>query len=129
MDFYWRAAGAVLIVLVLGQAISRKELALVLTMIVCVMVGMLLVTYLEPVIEFLKSLKKLGDIQGNMLEILLKVLGIGIVTQVIQMVCKDSGNSSLGQAMSLLGTVVILWLALPVFSSLIGMIQKILGEV
>lgn len=118
-----------LIVLVLGQAVSQKDISLALTIIAGAMIGFFLITYLEPVIEFLETLRKLGDIHGNMLEILLKVLGIGIVTQLSQMVCKDSGNSSLGQAMSLLGTAVILWLSLPVFKTLIGLIQRILGEI
>ena len=129
MEFYWKATAAVLIVLVLGQAVSQKDISLALTIIAGAMIGFFLITYLEPVIEFLETLRKLGDIHGNMLEILLKVLGIGIVTQLSQMVCKDSGNSSLGQAMSLLGTAVILWLSLPVFKTLIGLIQRILGEI
>ena len=128
MELYWKAAAAVLIVLVVGQAISQKDLALVLTMICSVMVGLILISYLEPVVEFLTELRQFGDLQGNMLNILLKSLGIGIVTQIIQMVCKDSGNSSLGQAVQLLGTAVILWLSLPVFTSLMDIIQKILGD-
>ena len=128
MELYWTAAAAVLIGLVVGQAISQKDLALVLTMICSVMVGLILISYLEPVVEFLTELRQFGDLQGNMLNILLKSLGIGIVTQIIQMVCKDSGNSSLGQAVQLLGTAVILWLSLPVFTSLMDIIQKILGD-
>ncbi len=129
MELYWKAAAAVLIVLVLGQSVQQKDLSLILAMTACVMVGMLLLSYLEPVLDFLGKLRDLGDIQGNMLEILLKALGIGIVTEITEMVCKDSGNASLGHAMSLLGTAVILWLSLPVFTALIQMIQRILGEV
>ncbi len=129
MELYWKAAAAVLIVLVLGQSVQQKDLSLILAMTACVMVGMLLLSYLEPVLDFLGKLRDLGDIQGNMLEILLKALGIGIVTEITEMVCKDAGNASLGHAMSLLGTAVILWLSLPVFTALIQMIQRILGEV
>ena len=129
MALYWRAAAAVLIVLVLGQAIGQKDLSLVLSMLAAVMVGLLLLRYLEPVLDFLRELQQLGDFQGNMLEILLKVLGIGIISEITQMVCKDSGNSSLSQAMQLLGTAVILWLSLPIFKTLLDIIQKILGEI
>ena len=129
MALYWRAAAAVLIVLVLGQAIGQKDLSLVLSMLAAVMVGLLLLHYLEPVLDFLRELQQLGDFQGNMLEILLKVLGIGIISEITQMVCKDSGNSSLSQAMQLLGTAVILWLSLPIFKTLLDIIQKILGEI
>lgn len=129
MDLYLKAAAAVLIALVLGQAITQKDLSLVLSMLAAIMIAILMLHYLEPVLDFLKELRRLGEMQGNMLEILLKILGIGIITEITQMVCKDSGNTSLGQAMQLLGTTVILWLSLPVFDTLLDIIQKILGEI
>ena len=129
MELFLKAASGILIVLILGQAISQKEIGLLLTVAASVMVGILLVSYLEPVIDFLYQLQNLGDLHGNTLKILLKTLGIAIVTQITQMVCKDAGNASLGQAMMLLGTSVILWLALPIFESVIQMIQHIIGEI
>ena len=128
MELFWKAAAAVLIALVLGNAVREKELGLILSMTVCIMVGMILMEYLTPVGAFLKKLKELGDLQGEMLGILLKVLGIAIVTELTDTVCKDSGNASLGHGMVFLGTAVILWLSLPVFETLITMIQRILGE-
>ena len=129
MELYCKAAAAVLIALVLSQSVKEKDLSLLLVMTVSVMVGMLLISYLEPVLDFLENLRELGEIQGNMLEILLKILGIGIVTEITEMVCKDAGNTSMGHAMTLLGTAVILWLSLPIFKALIQMIERILGEI
>ena len=128
MTLYWKAAAAVLIALILGQSQREKEMGMMLGLSVSIMVGILLLSYLEPVLFFLTTLQRLGDIQGNMLGILMKVLGIGIVTEITNMVCKDSGNTSLGKAMELLGTAVILWLSLPIFTTLIELIQQILGE-
>jgi hypothetical protein len=44
------------------------------------------------------------------------------------MVCADAGNASLGKVLQILASAVILWLSLPVFTALIELIQKILGE-
>lgn len=129
MELYWKAAGAILIVLVLGQAIGQKDIALVLGIAACAMTGILLASYLEPVLEFMKTLKELGDIQGDMLGILMKTLGISVVTEISDMVCKDSGNASLGRALQILGTSVILWLSLPIFRTLLELVQRILGEI
>ena len=129
MELYWKAAAAVLITLVLGQAVKEKDLSTMLAMAVCTMVGILLIRYLEPILDFLRKLRELGDMQGDMLGILIKALGIGIVTEITEMVCKDSGNASLGHALQLLGTAVILWLSLPIFTTLIDLIQKVLGEI
>ena len=63
-----------------------------------------------------------------MIEILMKATGIGIVTEIANMVCKDAGNESMGKSMQLLGSAVILYLSMPLFQVLIDLLQKILGE-
>ena len=128
MDLYWKATAALLISLILKQTVREKDLSLVFTITVTVMTGLLILRYLEPVLEFLRKLETMGDLQGNMLQILLKALGIGLITRIMENLCKDSLNASLGQAVDLLGTAVILWLSLPVFNMFLDMIQKILGE-
>ena len=62
------------------------------------------------------------------IEILMKATGIGIVTEIANMVCKDAGNESMGKSMQLLGSAVILYLSMPLFQVLIDLLQKILGE-
>lgn len=128
MELFLKAASAVLIALILIQTVQQKELSLALSMAAAVMVGLLMISYLEPVISFLKELEALGDLKGNTLEILLKITGIGILTQITVSLCKDSGNSSVGQALMLLGTCVILWLALPMFQTVLKLIEMLLGE-
>ena len=128
MELFFKAAAAVMIALVLGQALGKTDISLALSMVVCVMTGVLILAYLEPVLDFLKELQRLGDLHGSMLETLLKILGISIVTELTQMICKDSGNASLGHAMQTLGTAVILWLSIPIFRTLIGLLETILGE-
>ena len=128
MDLYWKAAAALLISLILKQTVTQKDLSLVFTVTVTVMTGLLFLRYLEPILDFLKKLESMGDLQGNMLQILLKALGISLICRILETLCRDSGNSSLGLAVQMLGTAVILWLSLPVFNFFLDMIQKILGE-
>ena len=84
--------------------------------------------YLEPVVDFLQTLEDLGGLDRNMTATLLKAAGIGMVTEIAGLVCKDAGNESLGKVMQLLGTSVILWLSMPLLTALIELLQKILGE-
>ena len=44
------------------------------------------------------------------------------------MICTDAGNASLTKAIQLLGGAVILYLSVPMFSALMDLIQKIVGE-
>ena len=130
MGLFWKAAGAVLIAVVLGLSLGKqeKDFAVLLTLAVCCMVMAIAVSYLEPVLDFLRELEALGDLQGDMLGILLKAVGIGLVAEIAGMVCIDAGNGSLGKQLQMLGSAAILYLSIPIFSALLSLIQEILGE-
>lgn len=130
MTHYLQAAGAVLLAVVLCLTLGKQgqDMAALLTIGVCCMVMLLAVTYLRPVMDFLEKLETLGDLNGEMVGVLFKVVGIGILTEVASLICSDAGNSSLGKVLQLLGSAVILWLSIPIFTALIELIQGILGE-
>lgn len=130
MALFWKAAAAVLITVVLQLALAsqRKEIGILLTITVCCMVCMIAITYLEPVLEFLRELEALGDLHSDMLGILIKAAGIGLVSETAGMICTDAGNSSLGKTVQFLGSTVILCLSLPMLRSLLDLLQKMLGQ-
>jgi len=130
MALFWKAVAGSLVTVILALALGKqgKDMGLLLTMAICCMVCALALTFLEPVLEFLRELEALGDLQGDMLGILLKAVGIGLVADVAGMICADSGNSSLGKTLQLLGSTVILCISLPILRAMLELIQKILGE-
>ena len=129
MEVFWKTSAGVLLALVLGMTLGKqeKDLALVLTLGATAMAGAAGLALLEPVLEFLGELRELGQLSGETLTILLKVLGIGLVTQITAMLCRDGGAGSLGQARELLGSALILRLSRPLFSGLLDLIRRILG--
>ena len=131
MDLFLKAVAAAMVTSVLALALSRqgKDFALLLSMAGCVLMGLLLLRFLEPVLGFLRQLQTLGDLNGDMLSILLKVVGVGLVSGIAAMICTDAGNGSLGKSLQILSTGVILWLSLPIFQKLIDLLSRILGEV
>lgn len=128
MALYWKTAAAVLLAVVLILTLRRQEMGLLLGMMVCVMAAVAAVEYLGPVIRLVESLEALGELDGEMIAILLKAVGIGLVTEIAGMVCVDSGNGSMGKALQLLGTAVILWMSIPLFTMLLELIQEIIGD-
>lgn len=129
MGSFFQAAGAVLIALILTLLLCTrdKSSAAVLSMAVCAMVLIVGLTYLEPVVAFLRELETLGNLQSDLVKVLLKAGGIGILTEITALLCSDSGNASMGQSIRILSSAVILWLSLPVFQALLELIQEILG--
>jgi stage III sporulation protein AD len=130
MTPFLQISGAVLLAVILVLALKSycKEISTILAITVCCLTGLTALRYLQPVLEFLKKLEDLGGLDEVMIEILLKATGIGILSEIANLVCKDAGNESMGKSMQLLGTAVILYLSLPLFQTLIELLQKILGE-
>ena len=128
MEGFFQAAGAVLVLVILCLLISArdKSYASLLAMIGCVIVLAMGLSYLSPVMSFLQDLQTLGNLQPELMKILLKVTCIGILTEITALLCSDSGNNSLGQSLRILSAGVILWLALPIFQTLLDLIQSIL---
>lgn len=130
MTLFLQASGAVLlaVVLILVLGSHGKEMGTLLGLGVCCMVALIALNYLEPVVDFLATLETLGGLDGDLVEILLKAVGIGVISEIACLVCADAGNASMGKAVQLLGMAVILWLSLPLFTALIKLLQGILGE-
>lgn len=128
MGLFWKGVGLTLLTLLLGLSLGKRDFVLLLTAAACAMVAMAAVEYLEPVLAFFRELEEMGQLRGDLLGLLLKAVGIGLVVQIGGMVCADGGNGSLAQQLELLGGAAILYLSLPVFSGLLSLIQEILGE-
>lgn len=131
MGTFFQAAAAVLVASVLGLTLSGmgKDMTALLTVSVCC--GLLIVafSFLKPIMEFFDRLRSLGNLNNDMVQLLLKVVGIGIVAEIASMVCSDAGNASMGKSLQFLASCVILWLSLPVFQELLELIQQIVGGI
>lgn len=128
MDLFLRSCGAVLVAVVLVITLGKKDISLVLTMMVCCLVAGVAFYYLDPVLELIHQIEQDGNLNGQMIGVLLKAVGIGLITEIAVLVCNDSGNASMGKSLQILGSCVILWLSIPLFTSLLEIIQQILGE-
>lgn len=127
---FWKTTAGILIAVVLILAVGKqeKDIAMILTMATCVMVGIAAFAVLEPVMDFLYRLAELGNFRLEILKILMKITGIGMISELAQMICKDSGNAVLSHGMQILGTAMILLLSLPVLEMFLDLLQQILGE-
>lgn len=130
MDIYLKACGGVMIALVMTLSLGNvaKEMASLLTVAVCAMVCLTGLRYFREVTEFIRELTVIGQLNGDLIEILLKITGIGIISELAALICADSGSSSLGKSLQLLGSLLILWLSLPVFTVVLELIQTMLGD-
>lgn len=131
MTLFLKAAALAMISAILSMVVGKqeKDSGLLISIAACTMITAITITFLEPVFTFIHRLESLGNLKSDMLQILTRVLGIGIISEVASMICTDAGNATLSKAIQLLGSAVILYLSIPMFTSLIDMIEEILGAI
>ena len=131
MDIFVKAIAGVLIAVVLCLALNQKgkEISILLALGVCVMVAVSAFAYIRPVLNFFSTLQSTIGLDNDLLNILLKVVGVGILGEIASLVCADAGQASLGKVVQLLTTGTILWISLPLFTQILTLIEEILNSV
>ena len=130
MDTVFRCSGAAMVAVVLILTIRRHngEMALILSVITCCMLLFAGLKLLQPVFAFLRRLQNIGQLDTDMTAILLKSVGVALLSEIAGLVCKDSGNEAMGKAIGVVCTAAILYLALPVFDALLTILESVLVE-
>ena len=130
MEAYIKWAAVVLVGLILSLVIGRqsRDMSILLTLAVCTMVSMTALTFLEPVLDLLRQLRRLGNLSGEAISILLKTAGIGLLSELAALICADAGEGAMGRALQILSNAAILWLSLPLFQQILTMIEGVLAR-
>lgn len=117
------------VILCLSIASHSKDMTLLLSLAACVMVLIVAVNFLEPVVELVQTLETEGKLNSDLLERILKAVGVGVIGELASMICNDAGNSALGRVLEMLTASVILWLSIPLFQRLLELVQEMAGAV
>ena len=131
MNTYFTTGIGALVAIMLCAVVSafRKDTSLLLTILICVLVAMSALKYLQPVINFINNLKMLANLDASLLTVMLKSVGIGILGEIISSVCADAGNNSVGKTIQFLTTATLLCIAIPLFEEMLSLIQEILNTI
>lgn len=131
MAEYLQWTAVILIGLILSLVLGKqsRDMSLLLTLAVCVLVCLGALEFLEPVTELLRELRQLGGLDSQAVSILLKAAGIGLLSELAGLLCADAGESALGKAFQILSNAAILWLSLPLFRQIIDLIGEVLAEI
>ena len=128
MEMFLKAAVGVLITLILCLVLAKqgKDMATLLVLAVCCMVLTAVVASLRPVLDFFSELETIGKLDSRLIKTLLKAVGIGMLSEIVGLVCADAGNSAMGKSLQILASAVILTLSVPIFTQLLELIETIL---
>lgn len=105
---------------------TKPELAAVVSIAGGVIVLLMFVDSLGQVLSGFMAIVNRTGVQSEVFSALLKIIGIGYLTDFAAGICADAGNNSMAQKVTLAGKVIILVLAMPIIDNLIQIIVGIL---
>ena len=128
MDTLVRAGAAAVVAAILISLIKKQNAALALTLSLacCCLLGAAFAGLLRPVLSFASRLRETAGLSGAFLTPLLKVVAVGLVTQVCCAVCSDAGEGSLSRLVTLCGTAATLYCALPLMEAVLELVSELL---
>jgi len=128
MELFWKITAGALIAAVLGLSVNR-EFGTMLSMAVCAMGIAVALEFVRPVMGLLEHMESISGVSGDFIKIMFKVMGIGLTAEFAGMICMDTGNGAMAKMLKLVAHLVILWISIPLFESVLSLIQQILGGV
>ncbi len=85
-----------------------------------------LINYLGQVVGSFAQIVNKTNINIGLFSSVLKIVGVGYITEFGANICSDTGNNSIADKVLLAGKVIILCLALPIINSLLTTIMGII---
>ena len=129
MILYWKTLGFILLTVILAILLDQQEknIGALLCITACCLCARIAFSYLKPVIDYLFQLEHVCAMDDGLLQILLKISGMGIASHLVIAVCNDMGKPALGKCLELVSMAAVLSASLPLFTSVMDRIHTLLG--
>ena len=100
---------------------------MLLSLVACVCIYSISFQFFYPVLELIRTIQSMTKLEAAVTSPVLKVVGIGFISQITSAVCQDSGEKALGQAIEIGCTMLALYVSLPLLSAVLDLLENILG--
>ena len=124
--FQIAAVGLICAVLSLAVRSWRPEFSIYISAASGLVLFAMVYSQLEGIISGVSGLFQKSGSAGVYFPVLLTVIGIAYLTDFSAQVCRDAGENGIASKVEMAGKIFIFYAALPVFTSLIRMLQMLL---
>jgi len=104
----------------------KPEFQIVILLAGGIVILLMTVEKLREVIDYFMNFFAKTNIDYSFFSSIIKILGIGYLTEFASSLCVDSGNASIGDKIIFAGKIIILILALPIITSLLDIVIELL---
>ena len=104
----------------------KPEVSVIITISGGILMILMLVESLTNIFGVFSSIIEKSGLTAGLFSTVLKIVGIGYITEFSANLCNDAGVSSIADKILLAGKIIILVLALPIVSNIIDIISGLL---
>ena len=115
---------ALVIIIMLKQ--YRPEYAIFISILTGILILFLVMDRLTGIINLIESIKSKFSINTQFIALLIKITGIAFLSEFAVSICKDSGEAAIASKIELGSKIIIISMSIPIISSLLEIILKIL---
>jgi stage III sporulation protein AD len=105
---------------------GRPEMALLLALGFGVIVFILVLGKMGSIIDLFRDLTRRAQVDELYLITLLKIVGIAYIAEFGAQICRDAGEGSIAGKIEMAGKILILLLALPIFTAVMEVVVRLL---
>ena len=105
---------------------SKPELSFAVTVTGIIVVLMFIVDMLQNTMAIFTSIGQLSGVDNGLLKVLLKIVGVGYLTEFGAGILTDFGSNAIADKVSLAGKITILLLSMPVVENLLNLVRGFL---
>lgn len=105
---------------------TKPELSFAVTVTGIIVVLMFIVDGLQNTLSVFSTIAQVTGVENGLLKILLKIVGVGYVTEFGAGILNDFGSNAIADKVVLGGKITIVMLSLPVIESLLQLVQGFL---
>ena len=115
---------SLIIIVLLKQ--YKKEFAIYISLLAGVLILLLVMDKFEGIIDLIRSIANRSSINTEFIGLILKITGIAFLAEFAVSICNDSGETALSNKIGIGSKIIIISMSIPIFSSLLELILKIL---
>lgn len=106
---------------------QRPELAVCLSLLAGVLVVGLLLGQIAPLAATVRRMLTAGGMTQGSLTVVLKAAGVCLLTQIAADTCRDAGETALAGKAELVGRILLLLLAVPLFEDILTLVVGVVN--
>ncbi len=115
---------ALVIIILLKQ--YKPEFAIYISILTGILILILVMDKLSGIINLIKSIVNQSYINTEFITLLIKITGIAFLSEFAVSICKDSGEAAIASKIEIGSKIIIISMAIPILSSLLELILKLL---